>query len=65
MAAADVAEAARALGVTVYAEPDPRNALRLARGLAEEIDLIVVAGSLYIVGALRGDVLDGAIAWEA
>ncbi|HEY1831587.1 MAG TPA: folylpolyglutamate synthase/dihydrofolate synthase family protein [Acidimicrobiales bacterium] len=65
MAAADVAEAARALGVTVYAEPDPRHALRLARGLAEESDLIVVAGSLYIVGALRSDVLDGAIAWEA
>jgi hypothetical protein len=26
--------------------------------------MVVVAGSLYIVGAARGDILSGAVRWE-
>jgi dihydrofolate synthase/folylpolyglutamate synthase len=60
----DVAEAARALGLTVHEEPDVLDALRLARGLVDARGLVVVAGSLYIVGAARADILSGAVRWE-
>ncbi len=59
-----VAEAARALGLAVREEPDVLDALRLARGLVDARGLVVVAGSLYIVGAARADILSGAVHWE-
>jgi dihydrofolate synthase/folylpolyglutamate synthase len=59
-----VADAARALGLTVHEEPDAREALRVARGLVDADGLVVVAGSLYIVGAVRADVLAAAVRWE-
>jgi dihydrofolate synthase/folylpolyglutamate synthase len=62
--ASAVAEAARALGLMVHEEPDVRDALRLARGLVDAQGLVVVAGSLYIVGTARAEVLDGAAPWK-
>ncbi len=62
--ASAVAEAARAAGFTVHEEPDVRDALRLARGLVDAQGLVVVAGSLYVVGTARAEVLDGAEPWE-
>jgi dihydrofolate synthase/folylpolyglutamate synthase len=62
--ASAVAEAARATGMTVHEEPDIRDALRLARGLVDGGGLVVVAGSLYVVGTARAEVLDGAQPWE-
>ncbi len=41
-----VAEAGRALGLTVYEEPDAREAVRAARGMVDADGLVVVAGSL-------------------
>jgi dihydrofolate synthase/folylpolyglutamate synthase len=64
MPAGDVAEAGRALGLTVLEEPDVVDALRLARGLVNARGLVVVAGSLYIVGTARADILSGAVRWE-
>jgi dihydrofolate synthase/folylpolyglutamate synthase len=52
--AAEVATAARALGIETIVEPDARSATEAARSLAAEDDLIVVTGSLYVVGAVRG-----------
>jgi dihydrofolate synthase/folylpolyglutamate synthase len=63
MAAGAVAEAARAAGLTTYEEPDVRQALALARRLVDASGLVVVAGSLYIVGTARADVLDDDGAW--
>jgi dihydrofolate synthase/folylpolyglutamate synthase len=64
MSVGAVAEAARAAGLTVHEEPDVRDALRLARGLVDGEGSVVVAGSLYIVGTARAEILDGALAWE-
>jgi dihydrofolate synthase/folylpolyglutamate synthase len=64
MPVAAVTEAARALGLAVYAEPDVRDALRVARGLVDADGLVVVAGSLYVVGAARADALASAVPWE-
>jgi hypothetical protein len=58
------ADAGRALGLTVYEEPDALEALRVARGLVDADGLVVVAGSLYVVGAVRADVLAAAVRWE-
>ena len=55
-----MAEAARAAGLTTYEEPDVRQALALARRLVDASGLVVVAGSLYIVGTARADVLEHA-----
>jgi dihydrofolate synthase/folylpolyglutamate synthase len=60
----NVADAARALGLAVHVEPDALAALRMARGLVETDGLVVVAGSLYVVGAVRADVLADAVRWE-
>jgi dihydrofolate synthase/folylpolyglutamate synthase len=60
----NVADAARALGLVVHEEPDALAALRMARGLVDAEGLVVVAGSLYIVGAVRADVLADAVRWE-
>jgi len=64
MPASEVADAARALGLAVHTEPDVRDALRLARSLVDADGLVVVAGSLYVVGAARADALASAVPWE-
>ena len=64
MPVAAVAEAARSLGLNVRVEPDVRDALRLARGMVDADGLVVVAGSLYVVGAARADALAAAVPWE-
>ncbi len=57
MPVAAVSEAGRALGLTVYEERDVSDALRVARGMVDADGLVVVAGSLYVVGTARADVL--------
>jgi len=64
MSVSEVVEAARALGFAVHAEPDVRDAVRLARSLVDADGLVVVAGSLYVVGAARADALASAVPWE-
>jgi len=64
MTAIAVAEAGRALGLAVFEEPDVRNALRVARGMVGADGLVLVAGSLYVVGAARADALASAVPWE-
>ena len=59
-----VAEAARALGLAAYDEPDVRDAWRVARGMVDVDGLVVVAGSLYVVGTARADALASAVPWE-
>ena len=50
MAAADVARAARATHAAVEVEPDPETALTRA---VEAGDMVVVAGSIFLIGPLR------------
>jgi dihydrofolate synthase/folylpolyglutamate synthase len=64
MPVAAVAEAGRALGFVVYEEPDVRDAVRTARGMVDADGLVVVAGSLYVVGAARADALASNVPWE-
>jgi dihydrofolate synthase/folylpolyglutamate synthase len=64
MPAADVADAGRALGLKVLVEPNVVAALGVARQLVDASGLVVVAGSLYVVGAARGEILSGAVRWE-
>jgi dihydrofolate synthase/folylpolyglutamate synthase len=64
MPAVDLADAGRALGLHVRVEPDVLRAVALARGLVNARGLVVVAGSLYTVGAARGEILAGAVPWE-
>ncbi|HEX4161733.1 MAG TPA: Mur ligase family protein [Acidimicrobiales bacterium] len=64
MPAAAVAEAGRALGLAVHEESDVRDALRLARGMVDADGLVVVAGSLYVVGTARADALASSVPWE-
>jgi dihydrofolate synthase/folylpolyglutamate synthase len=64
MPVAAVAEAGRALGFTVYEEPDVRDAVRVARGMVDADGLVVVAGSLYVVGAARADALASSAPWQ-
>ncbi len=64
MPVATVGEAGRALGLSVYEEPDIGQALRVACGMVDADGLVVVAGSLYVVGAARADVLASAVPWE-
>ena len=51
--AAEVAAAAEALGASVLVEPDVAAAVERALRLAGEDDAVLVAGSLYVVGAAR------------
>lgn len=51
--AAAVAAVAESLGAAVEVVPDPIEAVGRAVSLADEEDLIVVAGSIYVVGAVR------------
>jgi dihydrofolate synthase/folylpolyglutamate synthase len=62
--ASDLADAGRALGLTVHVEPSVHNALALARGLVDASGLIVITGSLYTVGTAHAEVLAGAVRWE-
>jgi len=64
MPVAAVSEAGRALGLSVYEEPDVSHALRLARGMVDADGLVVVAGSLYVVGAARAEALAASVPWE-
>jgi dihydrofolate synthase/folylpolyglutamate synthase len=64
MSVATVAEAGRALGLSVYEEPAVSDALRVARGMVDTDGLVVVAGSLYVVGTARADVLAASVPWE-
>jgi dihydrofolate synthase / folylpolyglutamate synthase len=64
MPVAAVSEAGRALGLTVYEEPNVVDALRVARGMVDADGLVVVAGSLYVVGAARAEALAAAVPWE-
>ncbi len=40
------------------------DALRLARAMVDADGLVVVCGSLYVVGAARADALSSAVPWE-
>ncbi|QGG95711.1 bifunctional folylpolyglutamate synthase/dihydrofolate synthase [Actinomarinicola tropica] len=51
--AADVARVAESLGCSVEVVPEPVEAVARAVALADEEDLVVVAGSIYVVGAVR------------
>ena len=51
--AGDVAAVAEMLGVATEIVPDPVTAVARAVSLADEEDLVVVAGSIYVVGAVR------------
>jgi dihydrofolate synthase/folylpolyglutamate synthase len=62
--AEDVALAARSLGLTAHVEPNVRAALALARGMVDADGLVVVAGSLYVVGDARAEILSEAVRWE-
>ncbi len=53
--AAEVATVVEGAGVTVEAVDDPVQAVLRALLLAEEEDLVVVAGSIYVVGAVRAE----------
>jgi dihydrofolate synthase/folylpolyglutamate synthase len=64
IAAHDVADAGRALGLTVYVEPRTVDALSVARALVDARGAVVVAGSLYTVGSARAEILSGAVRWE-
>jgi dihydrofolate synthase/folylpolyglutamate synthase len=64
MPVAAVSEAGRALGLSVYEELDVSNALRVARGMVDADGLVVVAGSLYVVGTARADALAASVPWE-
>jgi len=64
MPVAAVAEAGRSVGLAVYEERDVRAAVRVARGMVDADGLVVVAGSLYVVGTARADALASAVPWE-
>jgi len=52
--AAEVAQVAASMGITVEAVADPVEAVARAVTLADEQDLVVVAGSIFLIGAVRG-----------
>ena len=54
--AADVANALRRLGAVAYEHPSGAVALAHARERSTDEDLIVVAGSLYLVAEVRGEI---------
>ena len=51
--ASEVADAARSLGVDVEVADDVAEAVRVASAAAGADDLVLVTGSLYLVGAAR------------
>ncbi len=64
MPVAAISEAGRALGLSVYEEPNVSDALRVARSMVDADGLVVVAGSLYVVGTARADALAASVPWE-
>jgi dihydrofolate synthase/folylpolyglutamate synthase len=64
MPVGELAEAGRALGLAVHEEPDVRAGLRAARGMVDADGLVIVAGSLYVVGTARADALASSVPWE-
>jgi dihydrofolate synthase/folylpolyglutamate synthase len=59
-----VADAGRSLGLAMHVVPDVTEALSFARGLVDADGMIVVAGSMYVVGDARVEILSGAVRWE-
>ena len=57
VSAATVADVVRRFGATAYEHPSALAALAHARERSTDEDLIVVAGSLYLVAEVRGEVL--------
>ena len=55
--ASEVADAVRRHGGVAYEHPSALSALAHARERSTDEDLIVVAGSLYLVAEVRGEVL--------
>jgi dihydrofolate synthase/folylpolyglutamate synthase len=55
--ASEVAEAVRRFGGVAFEHPSGLAALAHARERSTDEDLIVVAGSLYLVAEVRGEVL--------
>jgi dihydrofolate synthase / folylpolyglutamate synthase len=55
--AGEVASALRRVGATAYEHPNVLTALAHARERSNDEDLIIVAGSLYLVGEVRGELL--------
>jgi dihydrofolate synthase / folylpolyglutamate synthase len=53
--ASEVAMVVEGAGVAVEVVPDPVQAAARAVALADEEDLVVVAGSIYVVGAVRAE----------
>ena len=53
MAASKLADAARSLGIEPEVAANPSDAIELALSFATEGDAILVAGSLYVAGAIR------------
>ena len=53
MPVAEVAAAAASLGVTAEVVPDAVSALRRAKSVTTGDDLVLVTGSLYVVGEVR------------
>lgn len=56
----DLAAVARTLGLPAGAEADPARALEMARALAGPGGIVLVAGSLYLVGAVAALLAGGA-----
>jgi len=55
--ASDVCDSVRRHGGNAYEHPDAISALAHARERSTDEDLIVVAGSLYLVAEVRGEVI--------
>lgn len=53
--AAELAPVVEGAGVAVEIVPDPVEAVARTVALADEEDLIVVAGSIYVVGEVRAE----------
>ncbi len=64
MPVAAVTEAAARSGWPSTRRPMCATRLRVARGMVDADGLVVVAGSLYVVGAARADALASAVPWE-
>ena len=62
--APDVADAARSLGLAAQVETRVPAALSLARGMVDADGLVVVAGSFYVVGDARAEIVSEAVRWE-
>lgn len=57
VSASEVAQSVRKFGATAYEHNSPLSALAYAREHSTDEDLIVVAGSLYLVAEVRGEIL--------